>query len=180
MPGCRRHEPAAQRALHALLAPRLLGICRRYARTRAEADDLLQDTFLKLFSRLDQFRADGPFVGWAKRLCVRTCLDAYRTTLRAGFATVNLEEATDLPAPDADALAALSAQELVLLIGRLPDGYRVVLNLYCIEGYAHQEIAAQLGIDERTSSSQLFKARRLLAALVRHAETPRRPTRQAV
>lgn len=173
--GCRRGERTAQAALYRALAPRLLGVCRRYARTREAAEDLLQESFLKLFHRLDQYQGAGSLEGWARRVCVSTCIDHYRAELRQ-WREIELEEATDLPPADASILADLDAQDLLMLINRLPDGYRLVLNLYCLEGYSHKEIAQLLGIEERTSSSQLFKARRLLAALVRHAELPRRPT----
>ncbi len=173
--GCQRHEPAAQAALYRHFAPRVLGICRRYARAGAQADDWLQETFLRVFQRLDQFRGEGPFEAWVRRVAVTTCLDHYRA--EAGrWRDQPLEAAGDLTTDAADALAHLGQQELLRLIERLPDGYRVVLNLYCIEGYSHKEIGQQLGIDEKTSSSQLFKARRLLAEWVRHAALIASPT----
>ena len=167
--GCLRAEPAAQEALYRHFAPRVLGVCVRYARSRAQADDWLQETFIRVFGRLEQFRGEGPFDAWVRRVAVTTCLDHYRADAPR-WRDEPLEAAADLTSDDADALTNLGQQDLLRLVGRLPDGYRLVLNLYCLEGYSHREIGQQLGIDERTSSSQLFKARRLLAEWVRRAE----------
>lgn len=171
---CRRGEPAAQEALYAWFAPRLLAVCGRYCRSEAQAQDLVQETFVRVFQLLPTFRGAGVLDAWVRRIAVTLCLDHYRAHARQG-PEVDLDHATALTADDADALTQLSEQELLDLIARLPDGYRVVFNLYCIEGYSHAEIAAQLGIEEHTSSSQLSKARRLLAQLVRRAETVARP-----
>lgn len=167
--GCLRHERAAQEALYRHFLPRVLGTCQRYARSRSQADDLAQEAFIRIFQRLDQFRADGPLDAWVRRVTVSTCLDHYRAEARR-WREVDLDAAAELTAVDSDALSRLNQQDLVALINRLPDGYRVVLNLFCVEGFSHKEIAAQLGIEEKTSSSQLFKARRLLAELVRRSE----------
>lgn len=172
---CRRGEPAAQEALYAHFAPRLLAVCGRYARHPAQAEDLVQETFVQVFQQLPTFRGAGVLDAWVRRIAVSRCLDYYRAHFRREQAETDLDRAVALTSADADALSQLAGQELITLINALPDGYRVVLNLYCIEGYSHQEIAAQLGIAERTSSSQLFKARRLLAQWVRQAETVSRP-----
>ena len=169
MADCLRAEPAAQEALYRHFAPRVLGVCVRYARSRAQADDWLQETFIRVFGRLEQFRGEGPFDAWVRRVAITTCLDHYRADAPR-WRDEPLEAAADLTSDDADALTNLGQQDLLRLVGRLPDGYRLVLNLYCLEGYSHREIGQQLGIDERTSSSQLFKARRLLAEWVRRAE----------
>lgn len=171
---CRRGDPAAQEALYAHFAPRLLAVCGRYCRTDAQAEDLVQETFVRVFQQLPSFRGTGVLDAWVRRIAVSLCLDHYRAHARQ-WQEVDLDHATALTTDAADALTQLSDQELLALISRLPDGYRVVLNLYCIEGYSHAEIAAQLGIEERTSSSQLSKARRLLAQLVRRADTVSRP-----
>ncbi len=134
---------------------------------------------MRIFQLLPTFRGAGVLDAWVRRIAVSRCLDHYRTHARQG-PEVDLDHATALSADDADALSQLAGQQLIDLIARLPDGYRVVLNLYCIEGYSHAEIAAQLGIEERTSSSQLTKARRLLAQLVRRAETVARPRPQSL
>ena len=170
---CRQGEDAAQRALYSLLAGRLMGVCLRYCPSRVEAEDALQNTFVKIFTRLDQFRADGPFEAWARRIAVHTALHATEQhrlrhpPLPAGGAHPETADhaadyAARLPSDEPTGFDQLAAADLLALLQTLPPGYRAVLNLYAIEGYAHQEIAALLGISEGTSKSQLARARRLL------------------
>lgn len=169
---CRRGEDAAQRQLYTLLAGRLMGVCLRYCPSRVEAEDALQNTFVKIFTRLDQFRADGPFEAWARRIAVHTALHSTeqhqrRHPLRpAGADGSAPDEAGDyaahLPSDEPSGFDQLAAADLLALLQNLPPGYRAVLNLYAIEGYSHQEIGALLGISEGTSKSQLARARRLL------------------
>ncbi len=158
---CRRGRPAAQRELYERLAYRLMGVCLRYCPSRAEAEDALQTAFVKIFTRLDQYRGQGPFEAWARRIAVTTALNSYHQH-RQRAPQVEYDEATDVPHPDGTPLDQLSAEEVVTLINTLPLGYRTVLNLYAIEGYSHQEIGEMLGISEGTSKSQLSRARRLL------------------
>jgi RNA polymerase sigma-70 factor (ECF subfamily) len=164
---CRRGEEAAQFQLYQLLSHQLMGVCLRYCPSRAEAEDALQNTFVKLFTRLNQYRADGPFEAWARRVAVRTSLHAleqHRLRHPGGYGPSDLdEEATDLPSPAPSALDELAAADLLHHLAALPPGYRTVLNLYAIEGYSHPEIAQLLGIAEGTSKSQLARARQLLA-----------------
>lgn len=135
-------------------------VCRRYTCDKSEAEDILQDAFIKVFANIAQYRFDGSLEGWVRRIVVHTAL---RTLQKKKPWFTGLEKETDtVPAPDVDALAALSAEELLKLIGTLPEGYRIVFNLYVIEGYDHQEIGALLGINPATSRSQLAKARRAL------------------
>ncbi|MBG8555924.1 RNA polymerase sigma factor [Hymenobacter guriensis] len=159
--GCRRNQPAAQRALYERLGYQLMGVCLRYCPTREEAEDALQLTFVKLFTRLEQYRGQGPFEAWARRIAVTTALNAYHQHRQRGQ-QVEAEEALDLAHPDGTPFDQMSAEELVQMIGQLPLGYRTVLNLYAIEGYSHAEISTLLGISEGTSKSQLSRARRLL------------------
>lgn len=167
--GCLRGEPAAQTAFYRHFAPELLGVCLRYAHTRLDAQDILQEAFIRIFERLDQYQGAGSLAGWLKRVTVTTAINHYHAEVRRSLRTTDLTEADQVTADDNDQLAQLAAADLLRLITQLPTGYRLVLNLYCVEGYAHQEIAEQLGIDERTSSSQLAKARRHLQGLVRRA-----------
>lgn len=169
--GCLRYEPAAQQGLYHHFESPLLRVCLRYARSRAEAEDLVQEAFIRVFQRLSQYRGEGPLDAWVRRIGVNTCLDHYRAEVQ-GWREVGLEAAADLTSDEADAPALLAGEALVEAIGRLPTIYRLVLNLYCIEGYSHKEIGEQLGLDERTSSSQLSRARRLLAKQLRRTECP--------
>ena len=171
---CHRREPAAQRALYARYAPTMLAVARRYAASLPEAEDVLQDAFVKVFTHLDNFRGDGSLEGWIRRIVVSTAIDAWhhRWVRRAGF---ELDDAHHLPAPDASALDRLAVDEVRALIDQLPDGCRLVLLLHTVEGYAHSEIAAALGITESTSTGQLARARQRLTVLARAATRERRP-----
>ncbi len=158
--GALRGETRCQRALFDRYSPLLMGVCQRYCRTQAEAEDVLQDTFVRLFNKLPQYGFQGSFAGWARRLCVNVALKTYQ---RKRFSHEqsgldNLPEAGGDPA----AYANLGEAELLSLIQQLPDGYRIVFNLYAIEGYSHKEIGEQLGIQEASSRSQLLKARKML------------------
>ncbi len=139
----------------------MYAVCLRYARTSADAADILQEGFLKVFSKLDQFQFQGSFEGWIRRIMVNTALRTYQKQ-RFDHETTGYERLPDAPV-DPDAIATLSEAELLTLIARLPEGYRVVFNLVAIEGYSHAEVAEVLNIQESTSRSQLTKARRWLS-----------------
>lgn len=170
---CRRGEEAAQFQLYNQLSYSLMGVCLRYCSSRAEAEDALQNTFVKLFTRLDQYRGDGPFEAWARRVAVHTALHAvaqHRLRHPIGTGADELDDyAADLPSLEPSALDTLAADDLLRHLAALPTGYRTVLNLYAIEGYSHPEIAQLLGISEGTSKSQLARARQLLAQRLRLA-----------
>jgi RNA polymerase sigma-70 factor (ECF subfamily) len=170
---CRRGEEAAQFQLYNQLSYSLMGVCLRYCSSRAEAEDALQNTFVKLFTRLDQYRGDGPFEAWARRVAVHTALHAvaqHRLRHPTSSGADELDDyAADLPSLEPSALDTLAADDLLRHLAALPTGYRTVLNLYAIEGYSHSEIAQLLGISEGTSKSQLARARQLLAQRLRLA-----------
>lgn len=155
--GCRRHDRHAQRFLFEYFSPRMLGLCCRYIKDKMEAEDVMVMAFTKVFDRIRQFKGDGSFEGWIRRIMVNESL----TYLRRNK---NMYLETDIEVaerePDFNHLeSALDAEDLVKMISELPSGYRIVFNLYAIDGYSHQEIAAQLGISENTSKSQLSRAR---------------------
>lgn len=168
---CRRGEETAQFQLYKQLSYTLMGVCLRYCPSRAEAEDALQNTFVKIFTRLDQYRGDGPFEAWARRVAVHTALHAveqHRLRHPTSTGAAELDDyAADLPSLEPSALDALAADDLLRYLAALPTGYRTVLNLYAIEGYSHAEIAQLLGISEGTSKSQLARARQLLAQRLR-------------
>jgi RNA polymerase sigma factor (sigma-70 family) len=172
---CRRGEEAAQFQLYNQLSYQLMGVCLRYCPSRAEAEDALQNTFVKLFTRLDQYRGDGPFEAWARRVAVHTALHAveqHRLRHPTSTGAVDLDDyAAELPSAAPSALDTLAADDLLRHLAALPPGYRTVLNLYAIEGYSHPEIAQLLGISEGTSKSQLSRARQLLAQRLRLSTT---------
>lgn len=162
--GCLRGSAQCQRALYERFAGKMYAVCLRYARTQTDAADILQEGFLKVFSKLGQFQFQGSFEGWIRRIMVNTALRTYQKQ-RFDQETFGHERLPEAPV-DADAIAALSEAELLGLIAHLPEGYRVVFNLVAIEGYAHAEVAELLGIQESTSRSQLTKARRWLCEQV--------------
>ena len=159
--GCLRGSAQSQKLLYEQFAGKMYAVCLRYARTPADAADILQEGFVKVFTKLDQFQFQGSFEGWIRRIMVNTALRAYQRQ-RFDYESNGYEQLPEAPV-DPDALSVLSEEELLRLISRLPDGYRVVFNLVAIEGYSHAEVAESLGIQESTSRSQLTKARRWLS-----------------
>ena len=166
--GCLRGSAQCQRDLYERFAGKMYAVCLRYARNREDAADILQEGFLKVFTKLDQFQFQGSFEGWVRRVMVNTALRAYQKQ-RFEFEQTRYERLPEMPI-DPDAMALLSEAELLNLVRQLPDGYRAVFNLVAIEGYSHAEAATLLGIQESTSRSQLTKARRQLEVEVEKLE----------
>jgi RNA polymerase sigma factor (sigma-70 family) len=167
--GCIREERDCQLEVFRRYSGKMLSVCLRYARHHMEAEDILQDAFIKVFDNIDKFQHKGSFEGWIRRIVVNTALKNYQ---KSSFKKerIGLETYEDQPLEPA-ALATLSEQELLKLISNLPDGYRQVFNLYVIEGYSHKEIAEMLSIGESTSRSQLVKARNILKTQVLRMQT---------
>lgn len=163
---CKRNLPWAQKMLYERYAPAMLSLCVRYVTDRETARDILQDGFVKLFSKIDTYAATGSFGGWARRIFVTTALEHLRNNEALKW-HVSLDE-YDLRIKDTDntLLEKLSADELLECIAALPGGYRTVFNLYAIEGYSHAEIATILHIKESTSRSQFARARQVLQQTV--------------
>jgi RNA polymerase sigma factor (sigma-70 family) len=158
--GCVRKDTRCQRALFERYAGTMLSVCRRYASDQKEAEDMLQETFIRVFSYVDQFKFQGSLEGWIKRITVNASLRVLQNK-KVRFSEIK-EDHHEYPTVDAFALSSLGAAELLKLISHLPDGYRTVFNLYAIEGYTHEEIADLLHIKPASSRSQLSKARSLL------------------
>jgi RNA polymerase sigma-70 factor (ECF subfamily) len=157
---CVRENARAQRLLFERYAPRMFTVCLRYARHRMEAEDMLQDAFVRVFDKLTMYKGEGSLEGWIRRITVNVALKAIK---KCSFQ----REEIGLPvfhdeAEAATALDKLSEAELMTYISELPMGYRTVFNMYVFDGFNHQEIAAELGIQEGTSRSQLVKARTAL------------------
>lgn len=137
-------------------------VCLRFCRSRHEAEEILQEGFIKVFSALHQYRDTGSFEGWVRKIMVNTALQRYRSQ-SALHAVVSLELAqTNTLSENEEVISGLSAKELLALIQELPSAYRMVFNLYVFEGYHHKEIAVMLDISEGTSKSNLHDARRWL------------------
>lgn len=145
---------------------RLMTICYRYADERHEAEDMLQETFIKIFSNIHQYRGDGSFEGWLRRITVTTALRTLKKK-KFHFKEINHHELT-VTSIEKDAVSNLSEDELLALISELPTGYRIVFNLYVVEGYSHEEIGNMLGIETVTSRTQLAKARKQLQKQILH------------
>ena len=160
--GCIREDESCQRVLFHRYAGKMLGVSQRYARNTMDAEDIVQDAFIKVFDKIRQFKMEGSFEGWIRKIVVNTALKKY-TIIRydkevSGFELNDRNES----ATEATAFSHLTEKELLVLINNLPDGYRLIFNLYVIEGYQHEEIATMLGIQPGTSRSQLVKARNML------------------
>ena len=159
--GCRNQDRVAQRLLYERFAGKLFAVCKRYVKDPDEAADVLQDSFVKVFRHMDQFRFECPLDAWLKRIAINTALKHLRKNKPFEHMTDVADVANFLP-QNADVLPTLNYQYLLQLVQQLPTGCRTVFNLYALEGYTHLEIAALLGISEGTSKSQFFRARGLL------------------
>jgi len=160
--GCLNKDAFCQKEVFNRFAGRMLGVCNRYARNSADAEDILQDSFIKVFDKIYQFKSEGSFEGWIRRIVVNTALKKY--SLRRYEKEVPGYEVTDRDESilEPSAYGHLTEKDLLALVNNLPDGYRLIFNLYVIEGYQHDEIAAMLNIQPGTSRSQLVKARNML------------------
>lgn len=167
--GCLRRDPAAQRQLYDSYSPRMYSVCYRYVRDEMIAEDVMVTAFTRVFDKIDQFKGEGSLEGWVRRIMVNEALTHLR---KARTMQVHTDLDNAGPVPDADSSADnLEAEDLLQMIARLPPGYRIVFNMYAIDGYSHREIADHLGITENTSKSQLSRARVFLQRLLaRHMD----------
>jgi RNA polymerase sigma factor (sigma-70 family) len=158
---CKRNDSRAQRSLYDHFKARLMGLCRRYARSREDAQDMLQETFVKIFTKINQLESAEKLESWVKSIAVRTAIDHYQKTKRQEPVYTEVEYRVAGIEHEL-LLENLSDEQLVTLINGLPEGCRIVFNLFEVEGYSHTEIAEFLGINEGTSRSQLHHAKYLL------------------
>ncbi len=159
--GCQKGKAKLQKLLYERYAPKMFGVCMRYFRTKEEAQDALQDGFVKVYTKINNFRGQGSFEGWIRRIMVNTSLNLIRNNLKHQYH----DDVDDVKVHIADLSVEFdqfNVQDIMKLIQELPNGYRVVFNMYEIDGYAHKEIADELNISVNTSKSQLLKARRHL------------------
>lgn len=155
---CQQNSIRAQEQLYKLLAPKLFAACLKYSRNRADAEDNLQDGFLLIFQKIGQFQFKGSFEGWAKRVMINNILQRYRSEGIFELVSENIPDVADVEVDS----EGISMDYLVGIIQELPDRYRMVFNLYVIDGYSHKEIAEMLGITDGTSKSNLARARMIL------------------
>lgn len=157
--GCQKGNSLYQQALYRQYYRKMLGVCMRYSNQQEDAEDVLQEAFIKIFKHIKGFSGKGSFEGWIRRIMVHTSIEHYRKRSRYFMVDVDQTNEVDL---NADQLSEMSREEILDLIQTLPVGYRTVFNLYAIEGYAHKEIAEMLGISIGTSKSQFSRAKALL------------------
>lgn len=161
---CLQGNSASQKKLFDIFSGKMYSVCMRYASDPDLAQDFLQEGFIRLFKNLHQFRFEGSFEGWVRRIFIHTSIEFCRK--KAKNMEVNGLEDLENVGFDENVLDKFNAESLLLLVQKLPTGYRTVFNLYAIEGYTHKEIAIELGISENTSKTQLRKARLGLIAML--------------
>lgn len=177
---CKRGDPVAQEALYKRFAPRMRYVCQRYARTSFEVEDIFQEAFVKVLLNIQRFSGKGSLEGWIRKIFVHTAIDYYKKNSRWADQRQlddNDNDTADLHLADEyfEQLAnSLSSDDLLSIVNKLPDGYRVVFNLYAIEGFTHAQIAESLKVTEGTSKSQLSKARKMLRELIKE-QVAKRP-----
>ena len=157
---CKAGERKAQELLYKQFAAKMLGVCMRYATDRMEAEDMLQNGFIRVFQKMQDYRGEGSFEGWVRRIMVHSSIEYYRKHHKM-MQAVDMDE-VDEPSVDPVAMANLDAKDLIALIQQLAPGYRMVFNLYAIEGFSHKEIGEIMSISEGASKSQLSRARAIL------------------
>lgn len=158
---CLSGKPAAQRALYKEFAGTMLGICYRYTKSMADAEDVLQEGFIKVFRYLNQYRAEGELGAWIRRIMVTTAINYLKRNSRYQE-DLSFREMPMHPVSDDNPAIRLDAKDLADLIRQLPPGYQTIFNLHAVEGYTHVDIGKMLGISEGTSRSQYSRARALL------------------
>ncbi len=158
---CLKGDARAQRVLFDKFAPKMLGVCMRYAKNTEQAEDVLQDGFVKVFTKLSNYSGNGSLEGWIRRIIVNTALDEIRRNVKFKD-NVNVDDVDYKLELDSHIVEGLAAEDLMKIVNDLPDGYRIVFNMFAIEGYSHKEIAMQLNISENTSKSQYSRARAYL------------------
>ena len=158
--GCKDGREEAYRALVDLYAEQLMGTCMRYVRDRQKAEDILQETYIRVFKSIHKYEETGTLTGWLNKISVNCCLKELKKNKRLSFKEEELlfEKSIELP----DVYNKLSTEDLLVMLDRLPGPYRIIFNLNIIEGYAHKEIAEMLGIQVSLSRTKLTRARKML------------------
>lgn len=171
---CMAGMRSAQNRMYDLFAPRMLPVCLRYAGNREEAEEILQEGFIKVFSHLSQFRREGSFEGWIRRIMVNAALQRFREKARM-YPVVAIKDDSLEPMTSSEAYSRIGYKDLLALVQKLPPAYRMVFNLYVFEGMKHKEIAEKLKITEGTSKSNLYDARLILQREVMKLESINSP-----
>jgi RNA polymerase sigma factor (sigma-70 family) len=158
--GCLKNDRKQQESLYKLLAPRMLAVCVRYAKDKDEAQDILQEGFIKMFKNMNNYRGEGSLEGWIRRIMVHSAISRYRKSKTVVLVDDFAEQ--NIPVISSYNNNGLEARDLMQMVDELPITYRSVFNMYAIEGYSHQEISSKLGMSELLSRTTLHRARTLL------------------
>lgn len=164
--GCLRNDAAAQRELYNRFSAKMLSVCYRFAHNREDAEDMLQEGFIKVFTQMHSFQNKGSFEGWVRRIIVHTCINILKRNKKFND-NVDLEYANAIYIKEESLPSIMQAKQIVESIRLLPIGYRTVLNLFAIEGFSHKEIGEMLDIQESTSRSQFTRAKVMLEQILR-------------
>lgn len=158
---CAKKNPRAQRKLYEKYSGKLMTVCLRYCSSTEEAEDAFQEGFVKIFGKLADYKFEGSFEGWMRRVMVNNILDMMRKNKKHLY-QLDVTEQVSIESNSNSALDEMSATELMEIVKSMPEGYRTVFNLFAIEGYSHKEIAEMIGFTESTSKSQFLRARSYL------------------
>ncbi len=175
--GCLQNNPSAQRELYNRFSPKMLSVCYRYAQSREDAEDMLQEAFIKVFTQIHTFQNKGAFEGWVRRIIVHTCINFLKKHKKFND-NVDLAHAGYLQIKEETIPSIMQAKQVTECIRMLPLGYKTVLNLYAIEGYSHREISDMLDIEESTSRSQYTRAKAMLESILIKKNILERPRAQ--
>lgn len=163
--GCLNNNAHAQEALYKRFSPRMLGVCYRFAKSKEDAEDMMQEGFIKVFGQIHQFRNEGALEGWIRRIIVHTCINILKKNKKFSE-SVDIIHAHTIHVKDEMIPSVIQAKQVVECIRQLPLGYRTVLNLYALDGFSHKEIGEMLDIGESTSRSQYTRAKAMLEEIL--------------
>ncbi|HEY0751343.1 MAG TPA: RNA polymerase sigma factor [Chitinophagaceae bacterium] len=163
--GCLQGDRKLQHELYDRFAAKMFGVCLRYAGSTEEAEDILQEGFIKVFKKISSYRGDGSFEGWIRRIFVNTAIEHFRR--KTYMQPITEREENTVEAKYLSVLDNLAEKDIIRLVQQLSPGYRTIFNMYVVEGYTHKQIADALGISEGTSKSQLSRAKIILQDLVK-------------
>lgn len=173
-----RQKPEAQKQLYELFAAPMLGVCFRYTKSLSDAEDILQEGFIKVFRHLHQYKSDGELGAWIRKIMINTALNYLKRNRKYQYDLLFEEQNLHVVASD-DPEVRLQGKELAELIRQLPTGFQTIFNLHAVEGYTHVEIAAMLGITDSTSRSQYARARALLIEWIKKISLEAKPENYA-
>ncbi len=175
--GCIQQDAAAQRELYNRYSPKMLSVCYRFAQSKEDAEDMLQEAFIKVFMQIHTFQNKGAFEGWIRRIIVHTCINFLKKYKKFNE-SLDLAYASSVAVKEETIPSIMQAKQVVECIRLLPVGYRTVLNLYALEGYSHKEIAGMLDIEESTSRSQYTRAKAMLETILMRKNIVEKPKEQ--